>query len=155
VYRLPLIACLLVLALPSSAGGNPRLAPPMRPSVTWTLLAAGNYRGRGPLRNRIYYARTAAQAARWLFPVRHDRQLLRHLNFTKYGVLAIYHLPVGCRRLSLQRVMPFEGGILTAELLYQDPSGHVCVVSTPYILARIEKNSLSQRVSRLHILEHG
>jgi hypothetical protein len=114
---------------------------------------------------RIYYAPRLPRANSWTQYLRPAHQaLLRHLNFSRYAVLAIFvpesyplqsGVPIGVGAVWL---MPAPGG-LTAALVAKSPCAPGPLIGScvalgghySYVLAKIRKSSIPYRVKRLYI----
>jgi hypothetical protein len=166
-----ILAVSLALATPSLAGDKGIKTGP-RPSgwkgsqATWTQLSTGvETRDQVWTSNRIYYARTPDQTAAWRPHLEAaDSQALDHVNFSRYGVLAVFMTP--SNGFQMHYVYLVIGG-LEVEVLPQQPPMEpptycqqlgcppfVWGPPTPhYMLLSILKDSLLWRVKRLYIAE--
>jgi hypothetical protein len=160
LLRLGLIfVCGLWVATPGLADDNPSPIPHLPcqycgPNVQWTRLGGGDFKPSQVTRNRILYTRTRGQTTR-LRPYlqERDRQALRHLNFSRYGVLAIFHVPVAASA-RVEGVNFVDPNGLHAKLaLIPSCGGQACAVRAPYVLLRIRKDSLPDPVRRLYLTE--
>jgi hypothetical protein len=123
---------------------------PGTPQATWKALGYGYTNDHHPA-NRIYYARTPAQVAPWMSRLRaRDQYALKHLNYSRYGVLAIF--------------TGYRGAFEVYAVLLSEPNGLAAMIrhsfepSFPmqrYALIRIRKDSLPWPVKRLYIGEPG
>jgi hypothetical protein len=131
-------------------------AVPPPPQADWTLLVSGDLRGPWA-DNRIFYARTRADTKKWLrylIPRPSYRRRFQHLNFSKYGLLAIFHKPLFEAEASVRYVslLPVALGV-TLEIHQRGQGGHVPVVRVPFILIRVKKDSVPNRLRALYIYE--
>ena len=122
------------------------------PQARWRALGSSYYTTEHHPANRIYYARTFDQAAPWMSHLRaRDQDALKRLNFSRYGVLAIFTVPHG--PFGAYAVLLVKDGLSVqirrgTELWVPVPRGR-------YALIRIPKDSLPSPVKRLYIGEPG
>ena len=177
------LVCGLVLAAPSLADDNPPVActcdpspvpvAPKLPQADWKLLA-GYSTWKPETRNRIFYAREAAQTTAWklhLYETAATRKAL-HQNFSRYGLLAIFLTDrqvaftidgvylAGDGALSVQiRAAPPPPPPVCPPLGPPDAPTAACTSADPvpsseqYRLIAIRKDSLPGPVKRLYITE--
>jgi hypothetical protein len=121
---------------------------PGTPQAKWKALGYSYTNEHHPA-NRIDYARTPAQTARWMSRLRsRDQYALKHLNHSRFGVLAIFTVPRV--RFEVYAVLLVKGG-LTAQIRRADIGFPV----PQYALIRIRKDSLPAPVKALYIDEPG
>jgi hypothetical protein len=130
----------------SWAGFQPH-GTPGAPQAKWKALGYSYYTNEHHPANRIYYARRLDQTARWMSHLRaRDQYALKHLNFSRYGALAIFTAPRV--PFEVQAVLLVKDG-LTAQIRRSDIGFPV----PQYALIRIRKGSLPTPVKRLYISE--
>jgi hypothetical protein len=138
-----IVVCGLALAPPSLAD------VPGQPQARWKVLSYGITREHHPA-NRIYYARTPDQTAPWIRRISgRDQNALEHLNFSRYGVVAVFLEPR--IQFAVYAVLLAKDG-LSAQIR---PVFLVGVAVPRYALIRIRKGSLPAPVKRLFIGEPG
>jgi hypothetical protein len=154
---------------PSLADDNPP-PPPARsgpcggpcPRAKWSPLGDGSvFRDKMPWTdNRIYYARTPAQTERWLpYVEANDRPAIRRTNFSKYGILVVFHRgPAG---LALEAIYFKQKGLRAqvgvtpwcAGLAPAPCSGPPASLWGAYVIAKVRKAQLPTPVRLLYISE--
>jgi hypothetical protein len=178
------LVCGLALAAPSLADDNPPPicpgfpcggqspaphASPAPPQATWKPLAYGYTRPRIRDTNRIYYARTPDQTRPWWQHLSlHDKATLKHLNFNRYGALAIFFTPRDAFTVDMVVLVP--GGLRAVVSpvpvpppppFPTAPPGPMPSIPPPlppsprYVLIAIRKGSLPSPVKLLYIGESG
>jgi hypothetical protein len=119
------------------------------PQAKWKVLSYGITREHHPA-NRIYYARSPAQTAPWMPRISgRDQYALEHLNYSRYGVVAVFLAP---------RIQFEVYAVLLANdgLSAQIRSVFFVGFAVPrYALIRIRKDSLPSPVKKLYIGEPG
>jgi hypothetical protein len=169
------LVCGLALAAPSLAGDDP---PPFSPAPVVPLhqadwkLEAGFSTWAPEKRNRIFYARVAAQTTAWklhLYETAATRKAL-HQNFSRYGLLAIFvskweegstidgvYLADGALNIQIRAAPPPEPPDCPPTVPPGGPDAPCPSFGTgtspQYRLIAIRKDSLPAPVQRLYITE--
>ena len=176
------LVCGLALAAPSLADDNPPPicpgfpcggqvpaphAAPLPPQASWKPLSYGYTRPLIRDTNRIYYARTPDQTRPWWQHLSlHDKATLKHLNFSRYGALAIFFTPRYAFTVDMVVLVP--GGLravvssvpVTPTPPVAGPPGPMPSIlpispSPRYVLIAVRKGSLPSPVKLLYISESG
>jgi|tagenome__1003787_1003787.scaffolds.fasta_scaffold20956484_1 hypothetical protein len=139
----------------SATGGGAFPHQPKRLHADAARLAGGTIRQLVPWKTmRIYYARTPAMTLLWSGYVDGAaRELISELDFSRYGVLAVFTPTLGC--LTTTDVDPVYLGpganALTAVVTVTTGDGCLTVTAASYALVKVRKSSLPYRVGRLYI----
>jgi len=105
--------------------------------------------------NRIHYAGSKAKLRPWLRFLSARPGLswkLRHVDFRRYGILAIFHKGVPAAAL-VDSVDLVRNGLAVNLLLQPEIPCLPCLTHFPFILIKVRKDSLPGPVRRLYLSE--